>query len=274
MTTRGDPAVTPKPDEGEPTRRLEQLGVERQARSHAAGHADQQVIRPPRGWRARISAADAQGRRRLARDMHDGVQNELLSLVIELRLAAQDRNTPPALARTLSALGARAQATLDSIRQIAHGLHPPLLADAGVVEALRAQATRAPMTVSLMGTAPRSSEDAEEAVYFSCVEALQNVAKHAGRAARVTLRVRHRDGSLGVRIEDDGDGFVAVRGSKGLGLTNIRDRIAAVGGTVKITSAPGRGSAVAIALPWPARQAEPTTPNAPSRSQKDAASDD
>jgi signal transduction histidine kinase len=98
-------------------------------------------------------------------------------------------------------------------------------------------------------------------VYFSCVEALQNVAKHAGPAARVTLRVRHRDRSLGVRIEDDGGGFVAVRGREGLGLTNIRDRMTAVGGSVKITSAPGRGSVVAVALPWPTRQAEATTPN-------------
>ncbi len=208
--------------------------------------------------RERVSAA-SQERRRLVRDLHDGVQNELVSLIVGLSLAEDDPDTPPELAAKLSALGGRAQATLDAIREIAQGNRPPLLVAAGVTEALRAQAALAPMMVSLVGTAPRSSAEAEETVYFACLEALQNVAKHAGGSARVTLRLGYRDGTLAVRIEDNGSGFHSVRRHEGAGLTNIRDRVASVGGTVRITSTPGRGTVVALSFPWAARPAAPTT---------------
>jgi signal transduction histidine kinase len=91
-------------------------------------------------------------------------------------------------------------------------------------------------------------------LYFACLEALQNVAKHAGREAQVTIRVRCPDEKLTVRIEDDGCGFARIPAREGVGLTNIRDRIAAVGGTVRITSTLGRGTVVAVALPWPTNQ--------------------
>jgi signal transduction histidine kinase len=191
----------------------------------------------------------------VARDLHDGVQNELVSLIIGLSLAEDDRHTPPELAANLSALRARAQSTLSGIREIAHGIRPPLLAATGVIEALRAQAALAHITVNLVGAAPRSSDNAEEAVYFACLEALQNVAKHAPRSARVMLRLRYRDGRLAVRIADDGGGFVQVRGREGAGLTNIRDRVASVGGKARISSTPGQGTVVTVALPWPARPA-------------------
>jgi signal transduction histidine kinase len=206
----------------------------------------------------RLSAA-ARERRRLARDLHDGVQNELVALIVELAAAEQDHDTPPALAAKLFTLGARAEATLAAIREIARGTTPSVLAASGFVEAISAQARRAAITVRLAGTAPRSSEAGEEAAYFVCLEALQNVAKHATREAQATIRVRHRNGRLTIRIEDDGGGFAQAPGRDGLGLTNIRDRIAAVSGTVSITSMPGRGTVVAAALPWPAKQAAPST---------------
>jgi signal transduction histidine kinase len=159
-------------------------------------------------------------------------------------------------------LRARAQSTLSAIREIAHGVRPPLLAAAGVIEALRAQGALATITVNLVGTPPRSRDNAEEAVYFACLEALQNVAKHAPSAASVTLRLHCRDGRLCVRIEDDGGGFVPIRGREGAGLTNIRDRVASVGGMARISSTPGRGTVVAIALPWPERPPA-TTPARP-----------
>ena len=190
----------------------------------------------------------------MARNLHDGVQNELVSLILGLSLAEDDPNTPPELAANLSALRARAQSSLKAIREIAHGIRSPLLAAAGVVEALRAQAQVAPITVNVVGAAPRSNDNAEEAVYFACLEALQNLAKHAS----VTLRLRYRDGILAVRIEDDGGGFVQIRGREGAGLTNIRDRVAAVGGKARISSTPGQGTVVAIALPWPAKPTAPT----------------
>jgi signal transduction histidine kinase len=250
--------VTLESSSGELTRVFEQLVDQRRARAPTSGDTDPPGIGQRRLSEARISAAAAE-RRRVARDLHDGVQNELVALIVELALAEEDRDTPPALAAKLSALGARAEATLDAIREIAHGVHPPLLVAAGLLEAIRAQAERAPMPVILEGTAPRSNSNAEEAAYFACLEALQNVAKHGCCEARATLRVRYRDGKLAIRIEDDGGGFIPAPGGDGLGLTNIRDRIAAAGGTVRISSTPGRGTIVAVALPWPAKQPASST---------------
>ena len=188
----------------------------------------------------------------MERDLHDGVQNELVALIIKLALAQQDAGTPPAVRETLAGLEARAQAALDSVRNIVRGIYPPQLADFGLAKALRAQAARAPVDVRLRGTAPRSTKEAEEAVYFACSEAIQNVTKYAGRAAHVTLRLRHNQGALAVRIADGGPGFDPVHTPGGAGLRNIRDRIEELGGTFKVASSPGHGTVLTISLPWPA----------------------
>jgi Histidine kinase len=134
-----------------------------------------------RGARARTILAGDDERRRLERDLHDGVQNEFVALIVKLSLAEQDPDTPPSLTAVLSALGSRAEAALDSVRQIARGIYPPLLADFGVLEALRAQASRAPMDANLDGgTVPRSSGEAKAGLYFSCLEAIQKVANTPG----------------------------------------------------------------------------------------------
>ena len=190
--------------------------------------------------RARLAGADEE-RERLARDLHDGVQNELVSLIIGLSDAEEDRDTAPELVARLSGLRERAQATLTEIREIARGNRPLLLTVAGVIEAIREQAERTSLTVGLLGSALRSSDAAEEAVYFACLEALQNIAKHAPNS-QVTLQLRQRDRKLAVRIEDDGDGFLLERIREGSGLRNIRDRIIAVGGTSNVTSILGRGT--------------------------------
>jgi signal transduction histidine kinase len=200
-------------------------------------------------------------RRRLERDLHDGVQNELVALIIKLSLAEQDPDTPPPFTALLSALGARAEQVLDSVRQIARGSYPPLLADFGLREALRAQATRASIDVKLEGTAPRRSDEAEAGVYFSCLEAIQNVAKHAGRNAHATLGLHRQHGTLAVRIEDDGCGFDPAHTPDGTGLENIRARIQTLDGAVKLTSSAGRGTVMTISLPWPARPPTTAPPN-------------
>jgi signal transduction histidine kinase len=139
---------------------VKQLRAERrQLRSRLAAASNLQPVQAPRPARA----------------PHDGVQNELVGLIVKLRLAEEERDTPPALAGTLAALGARAEAALDSVREIARGVYPPLLAAFGVVQALPAQAALASLDVTI-GTAPRSSEQAEAAAYFSCLEAIQNAA--------------------------------------------------------------------------------------------------
>src|SRR5450755_2416742 len=126
----------------------------RRARSHAPAHTSPRAVEERRLSRARLAGA-AQERRRVARDLHDGIQNELVSLILGLSLAEDDRNTSPELAANLSVLRARAQSTLSGIREIAHGIRPPLLAAAGVIEALRAQAALA--TVNLVGAAPAAA---------------------------------------------------------------------------------------------------------------------
>ncbi|MGB0091863.1 MAG: histidine kinase [Solirubrobacteraceae bacterium] len=239
---------------------VKQLRAERrQLRSRLAAASNLQMVQAPRPARSRNFLAGEDERRRLERDLHDGVQNELVALIVKLRLAEEECDTPPALAGTLAALGARAEAALDSVREIARGVYPPLLAAFGVVQALRAQAARASLDVSMLGTAPRSSEQAEAAVYFSCLEAIQNAAKHAGRNAHVTLQLHHDHGTLAVRIEDDGRGFDPALTPDGAGLRNIRDRIQTLRGTVKLTSSPGRGTVLTISLPW-SRQQPNTAP--------------
>jgi signal transduction histidine kinase len=234
---------------------VDELRTERgRLRSQLATAISSQPVRAPLPNQARAFLAGEGERRRLERDLHDGVQNELVALIVKLTMAEQDPRTPPALAGTLSELVARAEAALGSVREIAHGIYPSPLAAFGVLAALRAQARRASLEVSLEGTAPRSSEEAEVAVYFSCLEAIQNVAKHAGRQARVSVRCQHDHGTLAVCIADDGDGFDPAHAREGGGLRNIRDRIHTLGGTVELTSRPGRGTVVTISLPWPARQ--------------------
>jgi signal transduction histidine kinase len=190
----------------------------------------------------------------LERDLHDGVQNQLVLLIVALALAQREPDTPAALAEMLAGLEARAQDALDSVRDIARGIYPRLLADFGLGQALRALATHAPATVSVEGSARRSSEEAEEAVYFACSEAIQNAAKHAGRPARVTLWISQTSGTLAVRIADDGRGFDPTRTPDGAGLQNIRDRVRHLHGSFRVTSAPGLGTALTISVPWPARR--------------------
>ena len=204
--------------------------------------------------RSHAGSAGRAERRRLARDLHDGVQGELVSLLIRLKQAEEDPVTPPALARTFAALGDHATAALDSVRRIALGIDPPALARLGVVEALRIHAARASTTAIISGAVPRSSDEAEAAVYFSCLEAIQNVVKHAGRGACVTVSVREDYGTLAVRVKDDGRGFDPARVEEGAGVRNIRDRINALGGDVELASELGRGTVVTLWLPWLARQ--------------------
>lgn len=193
-------------------------------------------------------------RRRLERDLHDGVQNELVALIIKLATAQEDPRTPPAVVDMLGGLEVRAQAALDTVRNVVRGIYPPLLADFGVRDALRTQATSAPIDVRLAGSAPRSAPEAEEAVYFACLEALQNAVKHAGLGASVTVLLSSSDDSLAVHIADDGHGFDPAVTTQGAGVRNIHDRIHQLGGTVELSSSPGQGTFVTIAVPWPARR--------------------
>jgi hypothetical protein len=145
----------------------------------------------------------------------------------------------------------RRSAALESVREITLAVPALLLARSGLLDALRAHVTRAPVGVRLQGTAPRSTEEAEVALYSACLEAIQNVAKHAGRDAHVTFRLHHSHGNLWVRIGDDGLGFDPAQTPASAGLRNIHDRVHAMGGSVKLISTPGRGTLPTLSLPRP-----------------------
>jgi signal transduction histidine kinase len=207
--------------------------------------------------RARIFAAGAAERRRIERDLHDGAQNRLVALRVKLSLAADRAAEAGAddLHRTLLALGQEAQEALDGVRTIAHGIYPPLLAMRGLGDALAAEADRAPLPVRIAGGVPRSTPEAEAAVYYCCLEAIQNAAKHAGPGASVTVCLRPDGDRIDFAIEDDGAGFDPRAVCAANGLTHVRDRIEAVGGEVMVRAVPGGGTTVSGAAPWLPRDA-------------------
>jgi signal transduction histidine kinase len=204
---------------------------------------------------ARVLATADGERRQIERDLHDGAQQRLVALRIKLELTEElVREDPDAGLAQLHALGGEIEATLEEIRSLARGVYPALLSDQGLAEALRAAALRAPMPVTVEPDGiGRYPQEVESAVYFCCLEALQNASKHAGEASRVAISLK-QDGSLRFEVSDDGAGFDAEPLPPGAGLTNMRDRLAAVGGRLTISSAPGRGTVVGGSVPLGGRE--------------------
>ena len=209
------------------------------------------LIEELRSSRRRLVAAQDDERRKIERNLHDGAQQQLVALAVQLKLARTMVERDPAKATALlDTLQGSATDALEDLRDLARGIYPPLLADKGLATALEAQARKAavPVTVEADGVG-RFPADVESAVYFSCLEALQNVAKYADAAtARITLS--DGSGELRFEIRDDGRGFDPSGTSYGTGLQGIADRLAAMGGELVVTSAPGDGTAVAGRLPF------------------------
>ncbi|TMK22608.1 MAG: hypothetical protein E6G65_02230 [Actinobacteria bacterium] len=203
-----------------------------------------------RASRRRIVAAQDERAKKLERNIHDGAQQQLVALAVKLRLLEQQIERDPANAREIAAeLRGTANETIEDLRDLARGIYPPLLADKGLGAALEAQARKAamPVTVSAAGVA-RFGADIESAMYFSCLEALQNAAKYAD-AHEVRVRLTNGAGVLRFEVTDDGRGFDPSTTAYGTGLQGIADRLAAVGGELSVTSAPGDGTAVAGSIP-------------------------
>jgi signal transduction histidine kinase len=141
---------------------------------------------------------------------------------------------------------------VENLRDLARGIYPPLLADLGLAAALGAQASKSmvPVAVDADGVG-RFAQDAEAAVYFCCLEALQNTAKYA-HATQIRICLRAQNGTLGFTVSDDGAGYDARRTPLGSGLRNMADRLAALGGRLEVQSAPGQGTAITGHLPVPA----------------------
>jgi signal transduction histidine kinase len=196
-----------------------------------------------------VATADAE-RRRVERDLHDGAQQHLVALAVNLRLTRDLLTDDPETAGAmLDQLADEVKATIQELRDLAHGIYPPLLADSGLGEALAAAARRNPLpvTVSADGIG-RYSLEIESAIYFCCLEALQNAAKHA-TGASVTVRIWEESGGLLFSVSDDGPGFDLARAMNGHGYVNMADRLGAIGGTVRWDSAPGTGTRVLGSVP-------------------------
>jgi len=209
------------------------------------------LIEDLRASRQRLVTAQDEARRRLERDIHDGAQQDLVALAINLKLAATAVSEDPAR-QILGKLQADAAGALANLRDLARGIYPPLLADLGLAAALNAQASRSPLPVTVEADEiGRFGQETEAAVYFCCLEALQNTAKYA-KASQTRIALQAQNGTLSFRVSDDGMGYDARHTPMGSGLRNMADRLAALGGRLEIQSAAGRGTTITGHLPVPA----------------------
>jgi signal transduction histidine kinase len=202
--------------------------------------------------RARLVQAQHAERRRIQRDLHDGAQQDVVVLTATLALARERlRRGDPRADETLTQLQRDLVDLLARLRELAHAIHPPVLADSGLLEAIEAQATRLPLEVvieadpALRGV--RYSEHIESTTWYLVSEALTNVVKHA-RAEQVRISLTQPDGLLTVEVSDNGQGF-APASARGLGLAGLADRISTAGGTLLVDSQPGRGTTVHAEIP-------------------------
>jgi len=200
--------------------------------------------------RARIVAAADEARRRLERDLHDGAQQHLVGLKVKLTLAARQAEDAR-LQAALAALQRDIDEAIEALRDLARGIYPPLLAEEGLAVAVEAYARKSPVTVSVEADGVvRYPQEVEAAVYFCCLEALQNVAKYAG-ASHAAVRLSEEAGELQFEVADDGAGFDAAETPRGSGSQNMVDRVEALGGSLEVRSAAGAGTMVTGRLPVP-----------------------
>lgn len=202
--------------------------------------------------RARLVQAEEVGRRRLERDLHDGVQQELVGVLARLGLARNQLRRDRGLAETtLREAQVDAQRALEGLQELARGIHPAILTDRGLVEAVEERATRMTVPVEVhvngLGQGARFPLELEGAAYFFVSEGLANVLKYAF-ASRVHVRFHSEPGQLMIEVADDGRGFETA-GVKKSGLRGLEDRISALGGRVEVVSRPGQGTELRAYLP-------------------------
>jgi signal transduction histidine kinase len=203
-----------------------------------------------RASRERIVATQDAERRRVERDIHDGAQQHLVALMVQLRVARTLVRRDPERARRLAGdLRGIVRETLETLSELAQGIHPLVLTTHGLVAALRRQEANPSVHVTVEdGGVGRYGPEVEAAAYFACLEALNNAAKHAA-GANVSIRLTEQDGDLVFSVRDDGSGFDPEQCRPGSGLGNMVDRVAALGGSLAVTSAPSRGTDVTGRVP-------------------------
>jgi signal transduction histidine kinase len=208
------------------------------------------LIEELRASRQRLVAAQDAERRKLERNLHDGAQQQFVAVGIKARLAesmiGRDEDAARAMLRQVVD---ETQAALENLRDLAHGIYPPILADQGLEAALASQGRKAPFPVDVTVDAPgRFAQEVEAAVYFCCLECLQNIAKYAG-ASRAWVRVWPDADMIAFAVRDDGCGFDVSRTPRGAGTQNMADRLAALGGRFDVRSAPSEGTTISGRVP-------------------------
>jgi signal transduction histidine kinase len=195
-----------------------------------------------------VRAADDE-RRRFERNLHDSVQQQLISIKLRLEIEAEEGDLSESNRERLLEITQSVEAALAEVREVAHGLHPPLLTESGLPTALRRfrEHAASPPEVAAVGVG-RYPPEIESAVYYCCLEAIQNATKHGGRGVHVSVALAEEDGHLTFRVVDDGPGF-AVDEVRGHGLQNMEDRLGALGGRLTIATAPGRGTTISGHVP-------------------------
>jgi signal transduction histidine kinase len=223
----------------------ERRAAEAEHRRRKIEEARSEELRASRG--RIVQAADA-ARRKIERDLHDGAQQRLVSLALDVRLARSRVEKDPSSAGSyLERFGEELLAASAELRELARGIHPAVLTERGLAPAIAALAARAPVPVEVLDVpADRLPEAAETTAYFTVAEALTNVAKYA-EASLATVRVACEDGDVVVEIRDDGIGGADPGG--GSGLSGLADRVAACEGVLEVASPPGAGTLVRAVLP-------------------------
>jgi signal transduction histidine kinase len=217
--------------------------------SHRLAADTDLLLREVHESRARIAASADNERRRIERDIHEGAQQRLLSLRIRVNLAGRPGQDPAAATVALHELAGEVDAAIAEVGALARGTYPFVLTEQGLAAALALAAADAPISTTVVAEARRYPAEIENAVYFCCLEALQNASKHAGEAAAVQITVAERDDSVCFDVHDNGAGFDLDAVPAGVGLTNIRDRVAAVRGRVTVESTPGLGTRLSATIP-------------------------
>jgi len=239
-----DPTLREEPKLVEAVAAAARLGLVN-ARLHAEVRAQLETVQESR---ARIVSAADEERRRIERDLHDGAQQRLVALALELRAAQRQLGAAgdPDLERLLSSTADELQVAVEELRELAQGIHPGILTQGGLEHALEQLAARAPLPVTVDSTTERFAPEVEATAYFVACEALTNVVKHAG-ATHASIAARRDDGHLVIEVTDDGSG--AVEDNGGSGLRGLTDRVEARGGTLVVESVAGSGTRVRGEIP-------------------------
>jgi signal transduction histidine kinase len=243
-------AISVRMPKGEPLRPAGQQLVADVASQAGLVLSNVSLVEDLRASRQRLVAAQDEARRRLERNLHDGAQQDLVALSIKARLGTTVEDLPEAQ-EIFGELQAGAAGALENLRDLARGIYPPLLADLGLAAALNAQAGKSALPVAVVAEGiGRFGQDTEAAVYFCCLEALQNTAKYA-HASQARVAVQSQRGTLCFTVSDDGTGYDARHTPMGSGQRNMADRLAALGGQLDVRSAPGQGTTITGHLPVP-----------------------